>query len=558
MILKPGCPLWPEAVAATVALAHGGVQRQGSGPEVRRSDQALTNDCYCTARQSCPNCGGVSSQHFLPRPTPPALFVMAENIPTKLKAAQIVPFAKRAAQLERFKPIISYWCMFLTLKHSRTRINIFAVRFYIVQKIISANLHTADGECTAYTTDLMEQLERTKAENPNEDALLDEVAAYAYCEQFALQTFAKGDKEMAANNVTKATADTLLAASTFLEMLAIWKKDAEPEIKSKQTFAKYHAVRIIKALNAGEDPNLTNPVHEPPPQAASPSALDPNDPEVQNINQSAEKPPVQNPYRSYVESAPNTDAMPSPTFSAPKVSPPPNLPSAPTGYSSHRDVSPISQPTASRHGSVDSVGGGYFPRVDVPTFTADNAAPSLPTAPSTQDEPMADAFNSSALPTDSQMPQAPQAPNPQAFYQTPASPPAVQQAPQQTPAPQTIFQSPTQQPSFTSPAATIAPPQAPQQPPVFQSPPQQPLPFQSPPQQQYHYSPQPPQPPPQQYQQPVPQVPQTLHQGPFKTDEEAQMDALKHSKWAISALNFEDVNTAVKELRLALRALGAN
>jgi vacuolar protein sorting-associated protein VTA1 len=47
------------------------------------------------------------------------------------------------------------------------------------------------------------------------------------------------------------------------------------------------------------------------------------------------------------------------------------------------------------------------------------------------------------------------------------------------------------------------------------------------------------------------------HQGPFKTDEEAQMEAAKHAKWAISALNFEDVNTAVKELRLALQSLGA-
>jgi vacuolar protein sorting-associated protein VTA1 len=35
------------------------------------------------------------------------------------------------------------------------------------------------------------------------------------------------------------------------------------------------------------------------------------------------------------------------------------------------------------------------------------------------------------------------------------------------------------------------------------------------------------------------------------------MAAQKHARWAISALNFEDVNTAVKELRLALQNLGA-
>jgi len=43
----------------------------------------------------------------------------------------------------------------------------------------------------------------------------------------------------------------------------------------------------------------------------------------------------------------------------------------------------------------------------------------------------------------------------------------------------------------------------------------------------------------------------------YVADEEAVLNAQKHAKWAISALNFEDVNTAVKELRGALEALGA-
>lgn len=73
------------------------------------------------------------------------------------------------------------------------------MRFYIVQRIIASGLHSADPECTAYTTDLMEKLEQAKADNPNDDALLDDTAASAYCEQFALQTFAKGEKEMAEN-----------------------------------------------------------------------------------------------------------------------------------------------------------------------------------------------------------------------------------------------------------------------------------------------------------------------------------------------------------------------
>jgi hypothetical protein len=76
----------------------------------------------------------------------------------------------------------------------------------MVQKIIAAGLHSADQECNAYTADLMEKLEQTKAEHPNEDAILDDVAASAYCEQFALQTLAKGDKEMAEDKATKCVA----------------------------------------------------------------------------------------------------------------------------------------------------------------------------------------------------------------------------------------------------------------------------------------------------------------------------------------------------------------
>jgi hypothetical protein len=44
---------------------------------------------------------------------------MTDNVPAKLKAAQIAPFAKRAAQLERFKPIVTYWRKFAPSKCMR-------------------------------------------------------------------------------------------------------------------------------------------------------------------------------------------------------------------------------------------------------------------------------------------------------------------------------------------------------------------------------------------------------------------------------------------------------
>lgn len=41
-------------------------------------------------------------------------------------------------------------------------------------------------------------------------------------------------------------------------------------------------------------------------------------------------------------------------------------------------------------------------------------------------------------------------------------------------------------------------------------------------------------------------------------DEESIMKAQKHARWAISALNFEDVPTAIRELKGALANLGAS
>lgn len=391
----------------------------------------------------------------------------------------------------------------------------------------------------------MEKLEQTKADMPGEDALLDDVAASAYCEQFALQTFGKGDRDMTENKVTATTADTLMAASTFLDVLSIWKKD-DPEVASKTKYAKYHALRIIKAIKAGEDPNATNPVQEQEQQPPTPPLLDPTDPDVQSIiTQSASQAPASNPYQPYVESVPNTGGQPSPTFSAPQVSPPPSLPSAPSGYTSHAhdDVSPISQPAASRQGSVVSVGGGYFPRTEAPpTFTSDNTAPSLPTAPSTEDDPLTASLGDPEG-TTAATPQALGAPDPSAFYQNAASPSAVQ-PPQASPL--NPYASPPQQPSQPPQHFPAPSPQPPQQP--------YHLPQTIAPSQQYASVPR--QNP---YAQPAaPTPPAASSQGPFRDDEESIRQAQKHAKWAISALNFDDAATAVKELRIALQALGAH
>lgn len=61
-----------------------------------------------------------------------------------------------------------------------------------------------------------------------------------------------------------------------------------------------------------------------------------------------------------------------------------------------------------------------------------------------------------------------------------------------------------------------------------------------------------PQPQPQYYHPPKPAPQESL------VDEESITKAQKHAKFAISALNYDDIPTAVKELRAALKILGAS
>ncbi len=53
-------------------------------------------------------------------------------------------------------------------------------------------------------------------------------------------------------------------------------------------------------------------------------------------------------------------------------------------------------------------------------------------------------------------------------------------------------------------------------------------------------------------------VPPVAQRASVVVDDAAKAQAQKHAKWAVSALNYEDVATAIKELRKALETLGAS
>ena len=377
----------------------------------------------------------------------------------------------------------------------------------------------------------------------------------AYTEQFGLETLQRADNAVRVNKATRQTADTFQAAATFLELSHIWGP-IDDDVASKIKFAKYHALRIAKALKAGEDPNMTNPAPEPSPEQQQP-AFDPSDPEVQALNgvQSAShisrdlrQPSVEEVPDEHDHVAANmarTPALDQSVYSS--IAPSVPGPSAEThSYARPHGEQPLqgtsgqnfnesgTKPDVSPLLPQDNADGGeYFPTV--PEGYSSGIQPVLPETPSQRPRaqlstdfpalpphPPAETEDFHAYDTQYLTNSTPHAGRP-----FPAASPSI---PRQAP--------PPQQPSYPSHPALHSSfnqsmprgvPQAPVASPVSSRVVAQ------------------------------PSAPQRMDsKAAYATDEEAIMKAQKHARWAISALNFEDVNTAVDELRGALNALGAD
>ncbi|KAF4582760.1 DUF605-domain-containing protein [Ophiocordyceps camponoti-floridani] len=347
-----------------------------------------------------------------------------EPLPPGLKIPEVSRFINRANQLRSIKPALAYWC-----------------EYHAVNQIVGRSLHTTDDASFAFTKTLIERLEATKAERADDDAIVDNEAGQAYVESFANETFARAERALRADKVTRQTADTFDAAATFFDLTREWgAPDAETVQKIK--FAKWNAARILKAIREGRDPNESNPSKPEPVQANQPQ-LDPDDPSVRQII--SPPPPVT------VQDVPDDDAV-------------------------------VEAPPAE---------SDYFP--PVPSDTMASGVNPTGFAPS---DPMPGISPTAVQPDHPHLPAS--APS----FQPPSSRVSVSDASSPTawapahPAASTIF--------APSPAVGVL------------------------------------------------GVPSAS-----TTSQRDINEAQRHAKWAISALNFDDVPTAVKELRNALHKLGA-
>ena len=205
-------------------------------------------------------------------------------------------------------------------------------------------------------------------------------------------------------------------------------------------YAKFHAARISKAIREGEDPNLSNPKIEP---VANPDELelDPNDPEVQQINRAASHQPTVEDAIDDPDGLPDSHKKPDAAFS-------------PRGQPSG-GPSPVG--SAASNPRKGSAGGGYFPEVASPASIPPNV-PLPPSAPSmhSPSEAAAHTFYQTISPPPPSA-QHPSAPSPQHFASAPHStyPPPHALPHQQFPSAQpTPLQPPAPAPASFSPVST--------------------------------------------------------------------------------------------------------
>ncbi|KAH0838030.1 Vta1 like-domain-containing protein [Lanmaoa asiatica] len=135
-------------------------------------------------------------------------------VSTGLKS--VAPFLQRAEELVEREPVVAYWCA-----------------YYAAQLGIS--IKAQDSNSRNLLLNLLDALERLKKEIGPTDAIDIEPASAAYVENFALKVFKMADDEDRAGNASKSTAKKFLAATNFFEVLRVFSKT---DVSESLTIAK--------------------------------------------------------------------------------------------------------------------------------------------------------------------------------------------------------------------------------------------------------------------------------------------------------------------------------
>ncbi|XP_044508973.1 protein HOMOLOG OF MAMMALIAN LYST-INTERACTING PROTEIN 5-like [Mangifera indica] len=142
----------------------------------------------------------------------------------------LLPYLQRADELQKHEPLVAYYC-----------------RLYAMEKGLGFPPNERTKTTNSLLVSLMNQLEKDKKSlklGPEDNLHL---------EGFALNVFAKADKQDRAGRADLNTAKTFYAASVFFEILNQFGA-LQPDLEQKQKYAAWKAADIRKALKEGRKP----------------------------------------------------------------------------------------------------------------------------------------------------------------------------------------------------------------------------------------------------------------------------------------------------------------
>lgn len=149
-----------------------------------------------------------------------------ENEPAKL----LLPYLQRADELQKHEPLVAYYC-----------------RLYAMERGLKIPQNERTKTTNSILVSLINQLEKDKKSlklGPDD---------HLHVEGFALNVFAKADKQDRAGRSDLNTAKTFYAASIFFEILNQFG-ELQPDLEQKQKYAAWKAADIRKALKEGRKP----------------------------------------------------------------------------------------------------------------------------------------------------------------------------------------------------------------------------------------------------------------------------------------------------------------
>ncbi|XP_008485693.2 vacuolar protein sorting-associated protein VTA1 homolog [Diaphorina citri] len=195
---------------------------------------------------------------------------------------------------------------------------------------------------------LMDWLEQEKKTHRDNDTIMNETAAQAYIENYALKLFQWADSMDRASTFNKNVVKAFYTASILMDVLQTFGETSE-DIEQNKKYAKWKAAYIHNCLKSGETPIPGPPESGEGSEGPSLSS--------QNSNDQLPSPPRENSNEDV------TPSFPAPTSSGGTLPSPPSMPQNLPG---------------------PSISGPSIPGPSIPSFPSPAVTPSTPSTPAPQ------------------------------------------------------------------------------------------------------------------------------------------------------------------------------